>query len=143
MDFDFDDISTIDEPVWFQVEHPVTGELLVAKGTTLPVRLALLGPDTTKMKAVENKIQDRRLERVGKTGKLQLTASQIESENRERALASITGWENFRIGGEMAVFSVKALTELFARSPWLERFWEEKYRNAGNFLGSAESTETS
>lgn len=141
MDFDFDDISTIDEPVWFQVEHPVTGELLFAN--ELPVRLAMLGPDAAKMRALENKIQDRRLERVGKTGKLQLTSVQIESENRERILTSIVNWENFVIGGETSAFNVKALAELLIRAPWLERFWEGKYRDAGNFLGSAGSTETS
>ena len=138
MGFDFSNLAAADEPVWFVLTHPTTGADLERNGK--PVRLAILGPDTAKMVAFEARIADRRLQQAGRTGKLTLTAAEIEAEGIERAAASIAGWENFALGGAEIVHSETEAKGLIGKFRWLRDFWEEKYRQRGNFLGTAAST---
>lgn len=141
MNFDFDSVPTKEEAVWFTVLHPVTGEDLYRDGD--PVRLAILGPDTPKMKAHENKIQDKRFDAIQRTGDVKMNSDLVERESLARAMVSIVGWENFAKGGVALEFNPSNLKELLEGNPWLMRFWEVRYRNAGNFLGTGGSTEKS
>lgn len=138
MDFDFDDLIDVDGPVWFNVTHPDTEAELTHNG--VPVRFAILGPDTKTMEDIEDRIQNRRLKRAGRTGKLDLSAGELREEDVQRMLASIVGWENVFAGGKEIAFSVDALRSLHSKRAWVFRFWATKYRQQGNFLGTAAST---
>jgi hypothetical protein len=136
MDFDFTDLTAKDEPEWFVLVHPATGVDLERNGA--PVRLALLGPDTGKMIAFENKISERRLKQVGRTGKLDLLPEEIEADATARAVASIVGWENFALGGDELIYTEATAKDLITSFRWLRDFWQEKFNQRGNFLGTAE-----
>lgn len=138
MDFDFDNLAASDEAQWFTLTHPSTGADLERNGA--PVRIAILGPDTPKMVAYENRVQDKRLQQAGRTGKINLTSAEIDREANDRAAASIAGWENFALGGKELAYSEDEAKSLIAKYRWLRDFWEEKYRQRGNFLGAAAST---
>lgn len=136
MDFDFNDFTPAAAPVWFHLTNPNTGADLYSGGK--PVRVAILGPDTPAMDACEKAIQNRRLTQMGRTGRIKMTAEEIDVEAAERCATALAGWENFVAGGAEVPYSPAAAKDLLSRFPWLRSFVEQKYADAGNFLGTAE-----
>lgn len=138
MDFDFNDLAPSNEPVWFTLTNPATGQDAMRGGK--PVRIAILGPDTPKMVAFEQRIADGRLQQAGRTGRINITAATVEEEATEKAVASIVGWENFGLAGDDLPYSEAAARELVQKYRWLRDFWQEKFNSRGNFLGTAETS---
>jgi hypothetical protein len=134
MDFDFNNFVAKSEPSWFTLTRPDNGADCTYNGA--PVRIAILGPDTPKMVAEENRIQDKRLKTLARTGRMDLNSIELNDEADERALASIIDWDNFAIGGAPIEYSPATAKELITKHRWLRDFWQEKYSQRGNFLGT-------
>lgn len=134
------DLQAADEPTWFTLTNPVNGMDLEHDG--MPVRMLLNGPDSAVMRAHERKISQRRMTMVGRKGKLDPDAIDIEREALELLLVAVAGWENLFIGGEAVPFSLEKAREILTNPKlrWIGRWIEEKVRDSGNFIGVTPST---
>lgn len=132
---DLMDLQTADAPVWFNLTHPSTGADLEHDGK--PVRISLHSPDSPTMVAFERAVQQRLMTQAGRTGRVNMTADEIDARATDHAAAAIAGWENLSLGG-IVEFSAPKAKELVAepRLRWLRDWIEEKLRDRGNFIGA-------
>jgi hypothetical protein len=115
------------------VQHPATGDDLKDSDGN-EVALLIRGDNDPSMKRLDLKIQNQRLKKASKRGRVDLDAAQIEAERFDRAVASVAGWENIFDGKkplECNPANVKAMLQKF---PWMEDQIHEFRSNEGNFL---------
>lgn len=132
---DLNDLMPGAEPIWFTLTHPATGADVKSGGK--PVRLAIHGSDSPAMVGFEREVQQRRLTQAGRTGRVNLTAEEIDAEATERATKAVAAWEwdGLTIDGKPAEFSPESVAAVVGKVRWIRDFIDEKLRDRGNFIG--------
>lgn len=132
---DLNDLMPTAEPIWFPLTNPSTGADVMSDGK--PVRFRIHGPDSDVMVAHEREVQQRRLTQAGRTGRVTLTADEIDAEATDRAVKAIAGWEweGLTIDGQPAPFSPETARKVVGSVRWIRDWISEKLGDRGNFIG--------
>lgn len=141
MDFDLDTFATTDDAVWFDLTSPDDDDVVLTRNGS-PVRIALYGLDSPTMTAFDLAASDKLLSKAGKTGKVAMTAAELDAQTKAKLAAAVAGWENFAAGGKDLPFSEAAARDLVGKHRWLRRFIERKLADEGNFRGTGASAPT-
>lgn len=141
------DLTTLmvaDEAKPVDLTHPVTFRPM---GTAeKPVRVMIVPPSHPRMRAVERRIADARVQNaMNARGRMKLTAEEIENEAIERLVASIESWEGIELGGKVLKVSAEN-ARMMMTTPglrWLRNQVDIALGDVGTFLTTEESTDSS
>lgn len=140
-DFDLDDYRPADEPRPMHVMNPKTGQLAYRNGE--PVEIMVLGPESEKMRKHLARVNNRRLQAASRTGKVSMTAEQVEQEALDRAVAATADWRNITRNGMPVPFSPEEVRKLYSEVRWLAGQVNDFFADEGNFLGASQATTAS
>lgn len=119
-----------DAAVDMPLRSPTDGEIIPG------VIIKVLGPDSTAAKKIQHTIGNKRLKQVAKSGgRLNLDMEQAETDNLERVVACVTGWEGVALG-EPLDFSPDNARRLFKEAPWVMEQVRDFVTDRANFLGN-------
>lgn len=121
-----------DEGVLMKVRHPDTDDVLLSDGQ--PILLRLAGQDSKVFRAIDREHTDKRFKRMGRGGRAELTADELEIERLERVIACTLGWENVYLDGERLPFSQENAHRLYTQLSWLVEQANRFIGERGNFL---------
>lgn len=143
----FNTVAGGDEGSWLHLETPA-GEKLYAddpvheNGETippkLPMRIKLHGGDSDRARKVRHRIQNNRIRKIGRRGRMGSVSSEKQDEDGTELLAQLTiEWENIKISGEIIPFDLEAARNLYHSMPWIRDQVDEHVDDRANFLGEA------
>lgn len=138
------DLSTLmvtDEAKAVDLVHPVTFRPL---GTPeAPVRVMIVPPSHPRMRAVERRIADQRVQNaMVARGRMKLSADEIEAEAVDRLVACIESWEGISIESKPLKVSAENARMLMTNPAlrWLRDQIDQALGDHGTFLQKPEST---
>lgn len=130
---DLKDLDIKSETITTILTHPITGEVLTKKdGTDMSV--TTYGVFSPQYKIAVNRISNIRLKQVSKTGKIDLTAEEIEENNLNRLVETTVGW-NLQLDGKDVVFSKDTAKEIYIRFPFIRYQAVADQEDMTNFFG--------
>ena len=104
-------------------------------GSTEPLWIELLGPDSEKYKKENNKITNSRIKVRNKNGTL--TSEVLDQENKKLVASVITGWSpKFAIDGAPFPYSPDNARKLIDAYPWTYEQLNDFLGDRGNFCKS-------
>jgi hypothetical protein len=116
-----------------ELEHPVTGEPLLHDGQ--PMTITLAGIDSAAYRNKHRQIQNRRLQRMARGRKPDL--SNADAEACELLAACTISWSGIVKGGEALECSEQAARELYEEHDWIREQVDVFVGDRANFFPSA------
>lgn len=90
--------TVAEEGAFLHLRHPRTDEPLMDEETGEAVGLHLVGRDSADYRRVSKSQQNRRLERMQRTGSVETSADEIEANEIEILVACTKSWKHIQIG---------------------------------------------
>ena len=115
-----------------ELVHPATGVALTHEGH--PVVLHVQSPHASAMRELSRRVQNARLKAARRTGRIQLTAEELEQEMIDRLALAIVGWENLHAHGSPLPYSPQAAVQLMTDFAWMRDQVSAFLDDEGNFL---------
>ena len=132
----FDTISGSETPTRVNLVDPQTKEEITIKnedGTSEPLWVEILGPDSKKYKTENNKIINSRITANKKGGKV--TAELMDQENKKLVAAVITGWSpKFVREGAPFLYSAENAKLFVEAYPPIYEQLNDFLQDRGNFV---------
>lgn len=134
--------SLADEGAEMVIRHPKTDAPVTDEATGEPVGITLLGQDSAEYRRIAKAQQNRRLERMQRTGNTGATADEIESNALELLVGCTKGWRHVRLGEEELPFSAANARRLYTTPglQWLREQVDAFIGSRANFLGNSSTT---
>lgn len=131
---DLTNLEPTKEPVFVQLRHPDTGDLLFDPETKEPVGYDIVSQYSEAFREHERAALDDTLDSAQKNrGKVKTSAVKIE-ERRMRALIScVSRFQHIELDGKPVVYSAETARDLFTRLPWVPVQVDEEIANIRNF----------
>jgi len=137
---DLSNLMVTDEAKAVDLVHPVTFRPL---GTPeKPVRVMIVPPSHPRMRAVERRIADQRVQNaMVARGRMKLSADEIEAEAVDRLVACIESWEGIELEGKPLKVSAENARMLMTNPAlrWLRDQVDTALGDHGTFLAKPES----
>lgn len=123
------------------LKSPADGTLLMTEGADpKPVTITVIGQDAKEYNSLRQRLADRRLSDVVKSGGLQakgvVTSAKLESDSTELAVAATVSWENITWEGKTLLCSPENATMLYNNCPWIMEQVQAFTADRANFLGN-------
>lgn len=138
---DLSNLMVTDEAKAVDLVHPVTFRPL---GTPeKPVRVMIVPPSHPRMRAVERRIADQRVQNaMVARGRMKLSADEIEAEAVDRLVACIESWEGIDMDGKPLKVSAENARMLMTNPAlrWLRDQVDQALGDHGTFLAKPELT---
>ncbi len=133
----FDTQRNATQGVNMELKHPGTGQVLKQDGTGVPITINLTGRDAADYQQLAHKVQNKKLDKAGRSGRLKVTAEEIEDDELALLVLSTKGWAGITIEGVAIEYSPEAAKQLYLRFPWIREQASEFVADRSNFLGNS------
>lgn len=130
---DLNDLEIKKDTLVVELRHPITDEPLTMKDGR-PMSIEVYGPFSTKYKEVNYAISNARLKKASKTGKVELTAEEIEEQQINRLIKTTTNW-TLQVDGKELPFSEDKAREVYERFPFARYQVVAEQEDVTNFFG--------
>ncbi len=131
---DLNQFSTANEPVFMELRHPGTDEVLKTEAGE-PIGLTVLGTDSEPFVQKERELLNRRLNKVRAKQKAdKITVEELDKEELAKLTACVVDFKNITIAGETLVFTPASATKLFSDFPWIRRQVADFVAESSNFF---------
>ena len=127
-------VPKIKETSRAELEHPVTGEVLV-DGDGNALWIETYGQYSKHYKAVNHDIVNRNIDRASKSKKNRMSAEQLDAVGTERVIRCIENWYLVDSSNKEIKFSEKEARKQFEENPWLYDQAEASIYDLANYLG--------
>jgi hypothetical protein len=117
---DLDVQTPADAGTVVELDHPVTGGPIV-DAAGVPWSITVAGDDSRAVRAIDRKHQDRRAERMRKSGDWTMDADSLDAERVERLATATLTWQGLVLNGVVLECTPKAAAKLYAdkRFAWI------------------------
>jgi hypothetical protein len=117
------------------LNNPATGALLYDDESGEAVAIQLLGSDSREYQAAGHRAATKRLDQAGRSGRIKLTADELDEERLACLLDVTTGWSYITVGGEHLECTRVNARRVYTDFPWIREQAENFVNDRGNFLG--------
>jgi hypothetical protein len=105
----------------------------------IPITISLLRSDGKEASEHSHQLQNRRLSRMGKKGKLKITAAELEEDSLSLLVFCTRGWSGIDVGGVELTCNAGNVRSLYSdkRFTWIRSQVDEFIGDEARFLGNS------
>lgn len=117
------------------VRHPISDQPLVDENGD-PWTIRLESSYSDRYEKAMHAVQNRRLKKSGRGGRIRLTAQDLEEGTLECLIAATLGWNGIALSGEKLDFTPKNVRWVYSEHQWLREQIIDFTEDQANFLPS-------
>jgi len=131
---DLNQFSTANEPVFMELRHPGTDEVLKTEAGE-SIGLTVVGTDSDPFIQKERELLNRRLNKARAKQKAdKVTIEELDKEELAKLTACVVDFRNITVSGEALTFTAANATKLFSEFPWIRRQVADFVAESSNFF---------
>jgi len=118
-----------------ELEHPVTGDVLMQEGDDeKSIVINLAGIDSVAYRNKQRELQSKRIAKAARSRSRKGDFSVSDEDSCELLAACTMGWDGIVVDGEVVKFSVKAAYTLYMERPWIREQVDAFIGDRANFF---------
>lgn len=147
------DLFALTDTATLELTNPVNGGPLLfddpkgekdenEKVKQVPITISLIRSDGKEASEHSHQLQNRRLARMGKKGKIKITAAELEEDSLSLLVFCTRGWSGIELDGKSLACNAGNVRSLYAdkRFTWIRSQVDEFIGDEASFLGNSSTS---